>query len=83
MDLTYEELKLLNNRTSESNNLVHGKNRLNNNNEVIRLLAEQNKLLMQLLQKEVRAEIAFESVYQPIKKRLSQEQYSHYKQGRR
>src|SRR5690606_640709 len=47
----FARLLSLNSRASESNNIVRGRNGANNNNEVIRLLAEQNKLLMQLLRK--------------------------------
>ena len=51
--------------------------------DLLNATLQQNQILMQLLQKDFKAEVAFESVYQPIKKRLNEDQYSQYKQRRR
>ena len=52
-------------------------------NELIKATLEQNKLLMQILNKDNTAVVSFSEVYQPIKKRLDEDKYSSYKQRRR
>lgn len=44
--------------------------------ELLNATLQQNQILMQLLQKDFRAEVAFDSVYKPIKKRLNEDQYN-------
>ncbi|WP_330948900.1 phage tail tape measure protein [Virgibacillus sp. MG-45] len=51
--------------------------------ELLEAVLQQNQILMQILQKEFKAEVAFESVYQPIKQRFQEDQYSQFKQRRR
>lgn len=51
--------------------------------ELLQATLQQNQLLMQLINKDFKAELAFDSVYQPIKRRLNEDQYSNFKQRRR
>lgn len=51
--------------------------------ELLNATLEQNQILMQLLQKTFIAEVAFDSVYNPLKTRLKEDEYSRNKQRRR
>lgn len=70
------------NMGSETNRIISDISSANNDFEMVTVLREQNGILMQLLQKENVAYLEFETVYQPVKKRLAEDQYSSHKRRR-
>lgn len=68
--------------SGEANRVIEQLNKPSDNYEMITVLREQNTILMQLLKKENIAYVEFEKVYQPVKKRLAEDQYSNYKRRR-
>src|SRR5699024_4871243 len=88
LETNKEKLKVEHTLDNKFNELISSFN-VNRNQEdgfvkqLLQATLEQNKLLMQLLQKDNTAVIGFNEVYHPIKKRLDQDRYSHTKQRRR
>lgn len=54
-----------------------------NNKDIINVLKEQNELLLGLLKKENVAYVELEKIYQPVKRRLAEDQYSNHKRRRK